>query len=148
MARDREFDNRDQHFRNRTERYQHALGLVKHLHLYKTKLGLNQTGASLSRLGACGVGPVLTHDVCMCVCTIPRSVIHASADMRLLTEEALTEFLPTMLHEIAFVPFIRSQASPEQVQKWLPLAEQYVRAHARRFISIFAPPWMWPNNSL
>jgi hypothetical protein len=48
--------------------------------------------------------------------------------MRLLTEEALTEFLPTLLHEIAFVPFIRSQASPEQAQKWLPLAEQYVRA--------------------
>ncbi|ELR15635.1 acylCoA oxidase like protein [Acanthamoeba castellanii str. Neff] len=89
VAKDREFDNRDQHFRNRTERYQHALGLVKHLHLYKTKLGLNQT------------------------------------DMRLLTEEALTEFLPTLLHEIAFVPFIRSQASPEQAQKWLPLAEQY-----------------------
>lgn len=69
--------------------------------------------------------------------------------MRLLTEEALTEFLPTMLHEIAFVPFIRSQASPEQAQKWLPLAEQYVRAHAHRFISIFAPPfWMWPKTTL
>lgn len=67
VARDREFDNRDQHFRNRTERYQHALGLVKHLHLYKTKLGLNQTGASL-HVGRLGVSPVLTHDVCMCVC--------------------------------------------------------------------------------
>jgi hypothetical protein len=55
VAKDREFDNRDQHFRNRTERYQHALGLVKHLHLYKTKLGLNQTGASLHVLGGAPV---------------------------------------------------------------------------------------------
>src|SRR5689334_20200141 len=48
-------------------------------------------------------------------------------DMRLLVEESLTSMIPTMLHEVAFLPFIRSQASPEQAQKWVPLAEQYVR---------------------
>lgn len=47
-------------------------------------------------------------------------------DMKLLVEESLTEMIPTMLHEVAFLPFIRSQASPEQAQKWVPLAEQYV----------------------
>lgn len=47
--------------------------------------------------------------------------------MKMLVEESLTEAIPTMLHELAFVPFLRSQSSPEQASKWLPLAEQYVR---------------------
>jgi len=50
-------------------------------------------------------------------------------DMRILVEESLTEMIPTALHELAFVPFIRSQATPKQAQKWLPLADQYVSSH-------------------
>jgi hypothetical protein len=47
VEKDHAFDNRDQHFRSRTERYQHALGIVKHLYLYKTKLGLSSAGTVL-----------------------------------------------------------------------------------------------------
>lgn len=38
---------------------------------------------------------------------------------------AMQDSLPTFLHEIAFLPTLRQQLTPEQQKKWLPAAEAY-----------------------
>ncbi|KAL6056203.1 Acyl-coenzyme A oxidase (Acyl-CoA oxidase) [Balamuthia mandrillaris] len=43
----------------------------------------------------------------------------------LFEEEACTESLPTGLNDVAFVPFVRSQGTEEQIQKWAVPAENY-----------------------
>jgi len=48
------------------------------------------------------------------------------AEFDVLKFETVTQSLPTMLHDIAFVPFLKSQCSPEQHAKWVPPAEKYV----------------------
>lgn len=49
----------------------------------------------------------------------------SAEEFAVLRTEAVADAMPTDLHELAFVPFLRGQASDEQQARWLDDAENY-----------------------